>query len=378
MTAILIKDDIYWVGVRDPELRIFDAVMTTDVGTSYNSYLIKGSQKTVLMEVCEDKFFDEYVANVNSVASLADVDYLIMHHTEPDHSEAVAKLIDLIPNLTILGSPTALNFLREITNKPFQAQEINDGDRLDLGGRTLRFISTPFLHWPDTMFSYLEEEQILFTCDSFGAHWPDERLFNDLMESDFLKPYKEYFDAIIGPFKPYVLEALDKIKDLPLVMVAPGHGAVLRKDIDCYIDLYRQWSTPEPVAESDRPKIVLVYLSIYGFTEKLADSIVDGVSSIGDFDIRRYHFIEDKLDDPELLDRIAEDLLDASGFLIGSNTVNGDALPQVWNLLSRLSPISHGIKWLWSSVPMDGAGKRCPASKTASGPCACRLCRDCG
>ena len=186
-------------------------------------------------------------------------------------------MIDLIPNLTILGSPTALNFLREITNKPFQAQEINDGDRLDLGGRTLRFISTPFLHWPDTMFSYLEEEQILFTCDSFGAHWPDERLFNDLMESDFLKPYKEYFDAIIGPFKPYVLEALDKIKDLPLVMVAPGTVRFLRKDIDCYIDLYRQWSTPEPVAESDRPKIVLAYLSIYGFTEKLADSIVDGV-----------------------------------------------------------------------------------------------------
>lgn len=365
MTAILIKDDIYWVGVRDPELRIFDAVMTTDVGTSYNSYLIKGSQKTVLMEVCEDKFFDEYVANVNSVASLADVDYLIMHHTEPDHSEAVAKLIDLIPNLTILGSPTALNFLREITNKPFQAQEINDGDRLDLGGRTLRFISTPFLHWPDTMFSYLEEEQILFTCDSFGAHWPDERLFNDLMESDFLKPYKEYFDAIIGPFKPYVLEALDKIKDLPLVMVAPGHGAVLRKDIDCYIDLYRQWSTPEPVAESDRPKIVLAYLSIYGFTEKLADSIVDGVSSIGDFDIRRYRFIEDKLDDPELLDRIAEDLLDASGFLIGSNTVNGDALPQVWNLLSRLSPISHGDKvamvfgsYGWSGEAVPGIENR--------------------
>ena len=97
MTAIVMKDDVYWVGVRDPELRIFDAVMTTDIGTSYNAYLVKGSEKTVLMEVCEDKFFDQYVENVKSVANLADIDYLIMNHTEPDHSEAVAKLIDLVP-----------------------------------------------------------------------------------------------------------------------------------------------------------------------------------------------------------------------------------------------------------------------------------------
>ncbi|MGI6453678.1 MAG: FAD-dependent oxidoreductase [Syntrophomonadaceae bacterium] len=361
MTAIPLQDGIYWVGVRDPELRIFDAVMTTDVGTSYNAYLIKGSQKTVLIEVCEDKFFDQYVANVNSVANLADVDYLIMNHTEPDHSEAVAKLIDLVPNLTILGSPTALSFLREITNKPFQAQEVNDGDRLDLGGRTLRFISAPFLHWPDTIITYLEEDQILFTCDVFGSHYPDERLFNDLMESNFLTPYKEYFDAIMGPFKPYVLEALDKIQDLPLAMVAPGHGPVLRQDIDRYIDLYRQWSTREPIPKSDKPKIVLAYLSVYGFTEKLANSIVDGITSIGDFDIRRYRLIEDKLDDPELLERVAEDLLDASGFLIGSNTVNGDALPQVWKLLSRLSPISHGDKVAMAFGSYGWSGEAVPS-----------------
>ncbi len=361
MTAIVMKDDVYWVGVRDPELRIFDAVMTTDIGTSYNAYLVKGSEKTVLMEVCEDKFFDQYVENVKSVANLADIDYLIMNHTEPDHSEAVAKLIDLVPNLTVLGSQTALAFLREITNKPFKAQEVNDGDRLELGGRTLRFISAPFLHWPDTIYTYLEEDQILFTCDSFGSHYPDERLFNDLMESNFLTPYKEYFDAIIGPFKPYVLEALDKIKGLPLAMVAPGHGPVLRKDIDRYIDLYRQWSLRTPIPKSDKPKIVLAYLSIYGFTEKLANSIVDGITSIGDFDVRRYRLIEDKLDDPELLDRVAEDLLDASGFLLGSNTVNGDALPQVWKLLSRLSPISHGDKVAMAFGAYGWSGEAVPS-----------------
>jgi len=361
MPAIEIKDGVYWVGVRDPELRIFDLVMTTDVGTSYNAYLIKGSSKTALIEVCEDKFFDEYREKVQSLVDLGSIDYLIMNHTEPDHSEAVAKLLDLIPDITVMGSGTALGFLKEITNKKFKAQEIKDGDRLELGGKTLKFLSVPFLHWPDTIYTYLEEDLILFPCDSFGSHWPDERLFNDLMESNFLSSYKEYFDAIIGPFKPYVLEALDKIKDLPLEVVAPGHGPILRKDIDRYIDLYRQWSTrPAPVS-GDKPKIVLAYLSIYGFTKMLADALIDGISSIGDFDIHTYRLVEDKLDDPELLDRVGEDLIDASGFLIGSNTVNGDALPPVWRLLSRLSPISHGDKVAMAFGAYGWSGEAVPS-----------------
>lgn len=361
MAAIVIKNDVYWVGVRDPELRIFDAVMTTDIGTSYNAYLIKGREKTVLMEVCENKFFNQYLDNVKSVIDLEKIDYLIMNHTEPDHSEAAAKLIELLPNLTVVGSPTALSFLREITNKKFQSQEVSDGDKLQLGSRTLRFISAPFLHWPDTIYTYLEEEQILFTCDSFGSHYPDERLFNDLMESNFITPYKEYFDAIIGPFKPYVLEALDKIKDLPLEVVAPGHGPVLRRDIDRYIDLYRQWSLRGIASASDKPKIVLAYLSIYGFTKMLADSIVDGINSIGDFEIKSFPLIVDKLDDPELLDQVAEELLDASAFLIGSNTVNGDALPPVWKLLSRLSPISHGDKIAMAFGAYGWSGEAVPS-----------------
>lgn len=362
MEPILLTNDVYWVGVRDPELRIFDMVMTTDIGTSYNAYLIKGSEKTAVIEVCESKFFSQYLANVKSIVNPAEIDYLIMNHTEPDHSEAVGQLLDLAPNLTVVGSQTALSFLREITNKKFKSQEVNEGDQLQLGNKTLRFINVPFLHWPDTIYTYLEEDKILFSCDSFGSHYPDERLFNDLMESNFLAPYKEYFDAIIGPFKPYVLEALDKIRDLPLEMVAPGHGPVLRQDIDRYIDLYRQWSTaPAPISASGKPKIVLAYLSIYGFTKMLADSIVEGITTMGDFEIKRYSLIEDKLDDPELLARVAEDLLDASGFLVGSNTVNGDALPPIWKLLSLLSPISHGDKLAMAFGAYGWSGEAVPS-----------------
>ncbi|MGE5422862.1 MAG: FprA family A-type flavoprotein, partial [Ignavibacteriales bacterium] len=261
MASIKMSENVYWIGVRDPELRIFDLVMTTDVGTSYNAYLIKGTEKTALIEVCEDKFFSQFLDNINSIPDLKGIDYLIMNHTEPDHSEAVGKLIAKYPNLTVLASPTALKFLREIINNKFTAKEVHEDDTLDLGDKTLRFLNVPFLHWPDTIYTYLEEDKILFPCDSFGSHYPDERLFNDLLDSDFVTPYKEYFDAIIGPFKPYVLEALDKIKDLPLAMVAPGHGPVLRKDIDRYLELYRTWSTEGILAAPEKPKIVLAYIS---------------------------------------------------------------------------------------------------------------------
>ncbi|MGS0765314.1 FAD-dependent oxidoreductase [Syntrophomonas curvata] len=365
MQAIKMKDDIFWVGVRDPELRIFDLVMTTDYGTSYNAYLVKGSEKTALIEVCEDKFFDEYMDKVKSLVDIAEIDYLIMNHTEPDHSEAVAKLLDLVPNLKVYASQTALQFLKEISNHNFASHEIRDGEELELGGKTLRFINVPFLHWPDTIYTYLAEDRILFSCDSFGSHYPDERLFNDLMESDFIDSYKDYFDAIIGPFKPYVLEALDKIEDLPLDMIAPGHGPVLRQDIDKYIDLYRQWSRPRNNGKDERPKIVLAYISVYGFTKMLADALAEGISTIGDFDIRSFSLVEDKLEDEELLDRIAAAIADADGLLLGSNTVNGDALPQVWKLLGRLSPITHGDKvamafgaYGWSGEAVPGIENR--------------------
>jgi flavorubredoxin/NADPH-dependent 2,4-dienoyl-CoA reductase/sulfur reductase-like enzyme len=361
MQAIKMKDDVYWVGVRDPHLRIFDLVMTTDYGTSYNAYLIKGSEKTALIEVCEDKFFDEYVDKIKSLVNIAEIDYLIMNHTEPDHSEAVARLLGLAPNIEVFASQTALQFLKEISNRNFASHEIKDGEELDLGGKTLRFINAPFLHWPDTIYTYLVEEKILFTCDSFGSHYPDERLFNDLMESDFVDSYKDYFDAIIGPFKPYVLEALDKIADLPLDMVAPGHGPVLRKDIDKYIDLYRQWSQPPVAGDSDRPKIVLAYISIYGFTKMLADTLAEGVSTIGDFDIQTFSLVEDKLEDDELLDRIAAAIAEADGLLLGSNTVNGDALPQVWRLLGRLSPITHGDKVAMAFGAYGWSGEAVPS-----------------
>lgn len=342
MPAIKIVDNVYWVGIRDPELKIFDLVMYTKYGTSYNSYLIKGNDKTVLIEVCEDQFLDEYIKKVQEVASLDKIDYLILNHTEPDHSDAVERLLKMLPQVEVLASHTAITFLKEITNnRKFKYREVQDGDELELGGKTLQFIHAPFLHWPDTIYTYLKEDRLLFPCDSFGSHYPDERLFNDLMEYDFLDTFQDYFEVIIGPFRPYVLEALDKIKDLEIDAICPGHGPIIRKDLQKYMDLYRQWSTPPPQPDDALDKIIVAYVSSYGYTGKIADSIIEGIQTIGEFEIKKYNLIETELDEEDKLAEVLNELKTATGLLIGSPTINGDALPPIWKLLTSLSPITN-------------------------------------
>ncbi|MDO4540313.1 MAG: FAD-dependent oxidoreductase [Syntrophomonadaceae bacterium] len=339
MKAVKLKENVYWVGMQDPQLRVFDVVMYTEYGTSYNAYLVQGEEKTALIETVKNKFADEYLRDLATLIAPDKIDYLVMNHTEPDHAGSVEYLLKQNPNITVLGSPSAIDFLKEITNhSKFKYREVGDGDRLELGGKTLHFIDAPFLHWPDSMYSYLQEDKILFSCDSFGCHYADERLFNDVIEGDFIDAYKYYFDMIMGPFKPYVRSALDKIAKLDIEMICPGHGPVLRTELDRYIDLYRQWSQSPVKAEGDPPRIVMAYASAYGYTKTLADSIQEGITMIADFDIRSFDLVETPVS--EVLDEIFL----ADGLLLGSATINGDALPPLWKLLTSLIPVVHGGK----------------------------------
>lgn len=219
MSAIKIIDGVYWVGARDFNLRIFDIIMTAEQGTSYNAYVVKGSEKTALVDTVKEKFWDEHLQRLQEVVDITAIDYLIINHAEPDHTGSIEAFLARNPELTILGSGAAIDNLKQIANNKFNYQVVEQGDQISLGDRTLSFISVPFLHWPDSMYTYLEEEGILFSCDSFGSHYPDERLFNDLIDRDFVDAYQYYFEKIMGPFKPYVLEALDKIKDLDFSLV---------------------------------------------------------------------------------------------------------------------------------------------------------------
>lgn len=327
-----VTNDVYWVGALDKELRVFDIVMTTEYGTSYNSYIVKGSEKTAVIETAKDKFFDEFLERVSAVTDPAKLDYLIVDHTEPDHSGSVEKFLELNPDITVVGSVSAIKFLGEITNKKFNSLVVKEGDKIDLGGKTLSFVSAPFLHWPDSMYTYLEEEKVLFTCDSFGCHYADDKVFNDLIEGDFLDAYKYYFDCIMGPFKEHVLKALDKVEKMDIDIVCPGHGPVLRKDLKKYFDLYRQWST---VTKGDYT--VVAYASAYGYTKMIAEAVAEGIKSAG----KEVKLVN--LEETPTADVLAM-AGSAKGIVLGSPTIVNDMVPPVAAVLAGLNPtINKGL-----------------------------------
>ena len=334
MSAIKAMDDLWWVGVEDHDLRVFDIVMHSDWGTSYNAYAVRGTEGVALFETVKEKFFDEYLANLKEVCSLDEVRYIVVGHTEPDHSGSLEKLLDLTPNATVVGSATAITFLKEIVNKPFASRAVKDGETIDLGGRTLSFLSVPFLHWPDSMYTYIPELGALFTVDSFGCHYADDRVFNDLIDGDFTEAYKYYFDCIMGPFKPFVLKALDKIKGLDIRFIGNGHGPVLRADIPKYLEMYRVWATPV-VKPADERRVAIAYVSAYGYTRQLAGVIADALAEGGVKHVELYDLVECDLETARAA------VQSADGFLLGSPTLVGDALPPIYEMLVGLNPIIH-------------------------------------
>ena len=232
MKAVEIRKDWYWVGNLDPDLRVFDVIMETEFGTSYNAYILKGSEKTVLFEASKLKFYDEFVDKVESIVPIKEIDYLVVSHTEPDHTGVIEKLLDIHPGLKIVGSPTAIGFMKEICNRDFTEIAVKDGDEISLGNKTLRFIHAPNLHWPDTMFTYVPEDKTLVTCDAFGAHFSFDGITNDKLadagqEENYHKAMRYYFDMIMGPFKSFLLQGIAKIEDLEIETICLGHGRFL-------------------------------------------------------------------------------------------------------------------------------------------------------
>lgn len=334
MGAVKISEGVYWVGVQDPDLKVFDIIMETEFGTSYNAYLIKGSDQVALIETVKAHFLPEYIANLQELVKLQDINYLILNHTEPDHAGSVEQLLQMIPGLTVVAHPTALEFLSEITNSTFNSIPVGNRAELSLGDKQLQFITAQLLHWPDTIYTYVKEDKLLFSCDSFGSHFADIRLFNDLIDRDLTPAYQAYFDDIMGPFKPEVQRALRKLSHYEINMICPGHGPILRSNISHYLDLYQQWSTP-PTKHNNRHKVVMAYVSAYGYTGMLADKIEQGLRSAGDFELHRFDLVETSVQE------VMRELEYADGMLIGSPTINKDTLPPVWDLLTRLSPITH-------------------------------------
>jgi flavorubredoxin/NADPH-dependent 2,4-dienoyl-CoA reductase/sulfur reductase-like enzyme/rubredoxin len=338
MANVKIKEDLYWVGVQDHELRVFDVIMETEFGTSYNAYLLKTKAGAILFETAKAKKMDIFLDNIKEVCELSEIKYIVIDHTEPDHTGSLEKLLALCPNAIVLGSAIALQFLTNICNCPIPGKAVTENDTISLGGYELNFISAPFLHWPDSMFTYIKQNKTLVTCDSFGCHYADDRVCNDLIEGDFVEAYSYYFNMIMGPFKKYVQAALKKIAPLELETICPGHGPVLRDKLDFYLDLYDQWSqAPEPMPRNT-PKVTIAYVSAYGYTAELASTIATGISENCNAQVDCYDMVvEDHA-------KVLATVIDSDGIIFGTPTVNGDALPPVTDLVMQLNGLVHGGK----------------------------------
>lgn len=338
MKPVQLTKDLFWVGTLDPKLRVFDIIMETKFGTSYNSYLLRGSEKTAIFETAKAKCFDCYF---EALATLTDVDkiaYIIVNHTEPDHSGSIEMLLEKNPNIKLVGTAAAINFAKEICNREFDSIVVKDGDTLSLGNKTLRFISAPNLHWPDSMYTYIEEEKALVTCDSFGSHYSLDAVTNDKIENqdDYMEALRYYFDMIMGPFKKEVLAGVKKIEGLDYKMICPGHGPVLVKNPQEIVETYRRWATE--VNPNTKKTVVIPYVSAYGYTEMMAKEIEKGIREAGDIEVHLYDMVT--ADRQKVLD----DMYWADGLLFGTPTIVGEALKPVWELVTSIFAKTHGKK----------------------------------
>jgi NADH oxidase (H2O-forming) len=335
MTSKIVLDitsDVKWIGILDKDIVTFDIVMETKYGTTYNSYFINADKK-VIVETAKEKFKDEYLDKVKSVVDPSKIDYIVCNHTEPDHSGCVKHLLEIAPQATIVGSGQAINYLTEMIGKPFKSQQVKDGDVLDLGNKKLRVIGAANLHWPDSIYTYLEEDKVLFTCDSFGAHFCNEAMFDDLV-GDYSDAFKYYFDVILKPFSKFLLKAIDKIRPLEITAICNGHGPILRSTWKKIVELSEQYAK-EYLAKFDKSnkRILIAYVSAYGYTGVMAEKIAEGIRSASNYEV--------EIADIEnmLLGDLEEKIVRSDALIVGSPTINQNTLLPIYRMFAIINPI---------------------------------------
>jgi len=331
--VIGITQDVSWIGILDYDIVTFDIVMETEYGTSYNSYFINADKKAII-ETAKEKFAGSYIDKIKQLADPSEIEFIIFNHTEPDHSGSLKHVLDLAPGATVVGSGNAIRYLNDMYDFSFKSMVVKDGDTLDLGNKTLRFISAPNLHWPDTMYTYLEEDKLLFTCDSFGAHYCDDSLFDDLT-GDFDDAFKYYFDVILKPYSKFMLKAIDKIRPLAIDAICTGHGPVLRKHWKKYVDLSGKYAGEyiENTRGDRKKRALITFVSAYGYTREMAESIGKGIASGGDIEVKTLDIELIELGDLEA------EIVKSDALLVGSPTINQNTLLQVYKLFSVINPL---------------------------------------
>ncbi len=318
MSNLKILPDIYSVGVVDWNVRTFHGhTYSTNRGTTYNAYLIL-DDKITLVDTVLGSFAHELIDNIKQVIPVEKIDYIIANHVETDHSGALPEILKLAPKVKVFGTEKCKDGLNRHYYGNWDFQVVKTGDKLKLGKKTLTFIEAPMIHWPDSMFTYCPEEELLLPNDAFGQHYATSERFDD--ETDLCALMDEaakYYGNILWPLSPVILRKIEEIikMKLPIKMIAPSHGIIWRRDPMKIVNAYISWAKNET-----KQKVVVMYETMWGATERMARKIVEGITDAG---------LNVKLFDIANSDRteIIKEMLDAKGFMFGSSTHDNDMLP---------------------------------------------------
>jgi flavorubredoxin len=307
MSIKKIKDDIYFVGAVDWDRRIFDQLIPLPDGTSYNSYLINGSEKTALIDTVDPTMSEVLLKNLTEL-NIKKIDYVISHHGEQDHSGSIPDVLKAYPMAKVVTNSKCKTELMDMLLIPDEKFiVIEDGEEVSLGNKTLKFIFAPWVHWPETMLTYMKEDKVLFTCDFLGSHFATDKLFLENAE-EIYNPAKRYYAEIMMPFRATIRKNLEKISSLDIEIIAPSHGP-LHKNLDFIINCYKDW-----VSENVKNEVILPYISMHGSTDKIAEFFMNSLQKRG-LVVKSFNLANADIGD------IAMSLVDAATVVIGSPTV---------------------------------------------------------
>ncbi|MEE9910290.1 MAG: FprA family A-type flavoprotein [Deltaproteobacteria bacterium] len=324
-SAIKVSEHVYWVGAIDWSIRDFHGYRTPH-GSTYNAYLVL-ADKITLIDAVKAPFMDEMLARIASVVDPSKIDYVISNHAEQDHSGCLLKVIERVKPRTVFASGMGVKTLKDIFHDDYSIQAVRDGEKLSLGNMDLQFMETRMIHWPDSMFTYLEKDGVLFSQDAFGMHLATFERFADELPADMLQyEAATYYANIVLPYSPVVLKALEKVAATgwAIKIFAPDHGPVWRKELGFILELYKKWALQKPTN-----KAVIVYATMWHSTEMMARAIGEAMAREG-VGVR---FLS--MNDAHRSEVVYE-VLDAGALIVGSPTLNNNILPQMADVMTYL------------------------------------------
>lgn len=332
-SAVKVTDNVYWVGAIDWTIRDFHGY-TTPHGSTYNAYLVMADDIT-LIDTVKAPFMGEMLARIKSVVEPSKIKYIVSNHSEMDHSGCLPEVIDLIKPQKVFASATGVKTLKELFHDEHEIMPVKDGETLSLGNMDLTFMETRMIHWPDSMFTYLANDGLLFSQDAFGMHLATlERFADEIPAATLEYEGATYYANIVLPYSAIVLKALEKVAaaGLKIKIIAPDHGPIWRKDLGWIIDLYKKWASQKPTA-----KAVVVYATMWHSTEKMARAISEALAEAG---------VKVKLLSMNETHRseVVYEVLDAGALIVGSPTLNNNILPQMADVMTYLKGLKPANK----------------------------------